>query len=223
MEDALAVLLDALFTGGRITTLDAARPTASALGVLGGLVGGLDEELAGCTALAQYDVQGAPAVPGLHDAHAHLSLRGQELQQCDVSPGAVGDLDGLYAALALHAAALPAGAWVLGHGLHPHLRGGLPDRAGLAAWRAAGRSGWCTCRSTPASSTPRACAGWDPPTPATCPTSTGAWSSATATACRRASSRSARSSSCSPPSGRCRSTTLCTPSGSGPVRRSRTG
>lgn len=48
--------LDALFTDGRFTTLDADRPTAHTLGVFGGRIVGFDEEVAGCTADRVHDL-----------------------------------------------------------------------------------------------------------------------------------------------------------------------
>jgi predicted amidohydrolase YtcJ len=125
------VHLDALFTGGRITTMDDARPTAHSLGVVGGLLAGFDEELHGCTADRVYDLAGAPVVPGFHDAHHHLGFRGAEMRRCDVSPGAVGDLDGLYAAVARYAEGLAPDAWVLAVGYDDGRIGGRATREGL--------------------------------------------------------------------------------------------
>lgn len=68
--------LDVLFVNGRFVTLDPLRPTARSLGVISGRVVGLDEELEGCTAERRIDLGGAAVVPGLNDAHHHLSERG---------------------------------------------------------------------------------------------------------------------------------------------------
>lgn len=133
--------LDALFVRGRITTMDPARPSAHAVGVLGGLVAGLDEELDGCTAEVVHDLRGAPVVPGLHDAHHHVSGRGQDLLRCDVSPAAVATLDALYAEVARHAATLPPDAWVLATGYDDTRLGGHPTRTGLDT-AAGGRPTW---------------------------------------------------------------------------------
>jgi predicted amidohydrolase YtcJ len=133
--------LDVLFRDGRITTMDPSRPRARAVGVLGGLVVGLDEELDGCTAEVVHDLHGAPVVPGLHDAHHHLSGRGQDLLRCDVSPATVASLDALYAEVARYAASLPADAWVLATGYDDTALGGHPTRAALDA-AAGGRPVW---------------------------------------------------------------------------------
>ncbi|SNR22942.1 amidohydrolase [Blastococcus mobilis] len=127
------MLLDALFTHGRFTTLEPDRPTATAVGVVGGLIVGFDEELAGCRAETTLDLGGAPVVPGLHDAHQHLSARGQDLLMCDVSPAAVRTLDDVYAAVGRHAAGLAPDAWVLATGLDDGKLDGSPTREGLDA------------------------------------------------------------------------------------------
>lgn len=123
--------LDALFVNGRFTTMDPRRPTAHSIGVIGGLVVGLDEELAGCDADRVYDLDGAPVVPGLHDAHHHLSARGQDMRMCDVSPSAVSTLDELYAAIARHAEGVDADGWVLATGFDDGKLDGRPTLAGL--------------------------------------------------------------------------------------------
>lgn len=116
--------LDALFINGTITTLDPDRAEAHDIGVLGGLVVGLDDDLAGCTADAVFDLGGAAVFPGFHDAHHHLSMRGQRLTQLDLRPSSIGSLDELYAAVREHAAGLPEGAWVRGHGYDQNRLGG---------------------------------------------------------------------------------------------------
>lgn len=128
--------LDVIFTGGRFVTLDGARPTATALGVLAGRVAGVDEELAGVTADRVIDLAGAPVVPGFNDAHQHLSLRGDRLRQLDLRAHVVADLDELYTRVADKAASLPAGAWVLGSGYDQNKIGAHPSRSALD--RAAG-------------------------------------------------------------------------------------
>ncbi len=133
--------LDALFRNGRFTTMDHRRSTAHSVGVLGGLVVGFDEELARCTADRVHDLEGAPAVPGLHDAHQHLSARGQDLRMCDASPSAVSTLAGLYAAISAHAEGLGPDAWVLATGFDDGKLDGRPTREGLDA-AAGGRPVW---------------------------------------------------------------------------------
>jgi predicted amidohydrolase YtcJ len=135
------MLLDALFLNGRFTTLDPRRPHARSLGVLGGVVVGFDDELAGCTARATYDLGGAPVVPGFNDAHHHLRARGQDLVKVDTSPAAVRSLDELYRAIAHKAATLPPDAWVLATGYDDSKLDAPPTRLGLDE-AAGGRPVW---------------------------------------------------------------------------------
>jgi predicted amidohydrolase YtcJ len=133
--------LDAIVTNGRFLTLDPQRPTATRLGVFDGTIVGLDEELDGLTAAAVYDLQGAIVLPGLHDAHHHLSNRGHELRRCNVSPATAPTLDALYAAIARFADDLPADAWVEAVGFDGSKLDQQPDREGLDA-AAGGRPVW---------------------------------------------------------------------------------
>lgn len=133
--------LDILFVNGRFHTMTPTRPTAHAVGVIGEHIVGLDEDLDGCAAEIVYDLQGAPVVPGFHDAHFHLSLYGQELDRLDVSPDAAATLDSLYALVAQRAATLPADAWVLGRGYEALKLGRHPDTDALDR-AAGGRPVW---------------------------------------------------------------------------------
>ncbi|TYB41093.1 amidohydrolase [Actinomadura chibensis] len=120
--------LDTVFTNARITTLDPERPTARRLGVLGGRVAGLDEDLDGVTADRVVDLAGAPVVPGFNDAHYHLSAAGTRMLQMDLRADVVATLDELYRVVAEHAAGLPADAWVIGAGYDQNKLGAHPDR-----------------------------------------------------------------------------------------------
>lgn len=122
------MMLDTLFVNGRIRTLDEQRPEARSLGVIGGLVVGLDDELDGVRAHRVVDLDGAAVLPGFHDAHHHVSERGARLRHCDLSADAVGSLDELYRALSRHAATLPDDAWVLAAGYDEKKLGGVPTR-----------------------------------------------------------------------------------------------
>jgi predicted amidohydrolase YtcJ len=123
--------LDAIFTNARVHTMDRERPLAGRLGVLGENIVGLDEEIAGCTADVTVDLGGVTVVPGFHDAHHHLSMRGQRLRQLDLRPAVVGSLDELYEAVRKRAHELPSDSWVIGHGYDQNLIGGHPDRRRL--------------------------------------------------------------------------------------------
>ncbi|GAA4836395.1 amidohydrolase [Saccharopolyspora rosea] len=133
--------LDALFHNGRFTTLDPERPAARAVGVLGGRIVALDEELEGCTADVVVDLDGAHAVPGFNDAHHHLSLVGKGLRELDVSYRAAPSLAALYQAVAERAATLPDDAWVVGAGYDQNKIGAHPTAAELDR-AARGRPVW---------------------------------------------------------------------------------
>ncbi|WP_144719011.1 amidohydrolase [Agrococcus jejuensis] len=123
--------LDAILEHGRIWTGDADRPTASRIGVIGGRVVGLDEELDGLTADTVVDLGGAPVVPGFHDAHLHFSLYGQKLLRLDLSAPACPTLDDVYETVRTAVAAAPAGTWILGRGHDQNKLGGHPTLAVL--------------------------------------------------------------------------------------------
>ncbi|MCI2266006.1 amidohydrolase [Sediminivirga luteola] len=128
--------LDMILDNARITTMDPARPQARRMGVLHGRIVGFDEELDGLTADHLVDAGGAPALPGFHDAHHHLSLTGARLASVNLRPGAVDTLDELYAAIARHAQELPEDAWVFAAGYDQNIIGDHPTAEGLD--RAAG-------------------------------------------------------------------------------------
>ena len=78
-------MLDMLLRDVRVHTVDDARPTASAIGVLGGRVVGLDEEVVDLPARTVVEGQGAVVVPGFGDAHNHMAWFGQSLGEIDLS------------------------------------------------------------------------------------------------------------------------------------------
>ncbi|GAA1495325.1 amidohydrolase [Paeniglutamicibacter kerguelensis] len=128
--------IDAIYTNARIRTLDSTRPTATRIGVLHGRIVGFDEELEGVDADRVINLGGAPVLPGFHDAHYHLSLTGARLAALDLRPTRVRNLSDVYAAVAEHAATLPADAWVRGSGYDQNFLESHPDGAELH--RAAG-------------------------------------------------------------------------------------
>ncbi len=90
--------------------------------MLGGRIVGLDGDLDGVAARRTVDLDGAPALPGFHDAHHHLSLVGARLAAVDLR--GVTDLGRLRIALRRHASTLPPGAWVHGWGYDQNVLGG---------------------------------------------------------------------------------------------------
>lgn len=102
--------LDLLITGCRALTMDRSRPAASAIGMWGGRIVGLDEDVAGLPAVRTVDLGGAVVVPGFIDAHTHLTWTGVASQLTDLSTCRTKDavLDAISAAVA----AAPVGRWV---------------------------------------------------------------------------------------------------------------
>ncbi len=79
------MILDLKVVGGRFVTMDAARPTASVVGVWGGRIVGFDGEVADLPARRVVDVGGAVVLPGFVDAHNHLAWAGRASRTLDVS------------------------------------------------------------------------------------------------------------------------------------------
>ena len=123
--------IDAIYSNAQITTLDADRPHANRIGVLGGRIVGVDDDLDGVSAARSIDLGGAPVSPGFNDAHYHLSAFGVRLLQLDLRPGVVDSLDELYRVVAQHASTLSPDAWVIGAGYDQNKLGAHPDRKQL--------------------------------------------------------------------------------------------
>ena len=137
-------MLDLLLRDMRVITVDDARPTASAVGVLGGRVVGLDEEVVDLPARSVVDGDGAVVVPGFGDAHNHMAWFGQSLGEIDLS--AAGTLGAVEEAVTRGSADLPADAWVVGSGYDDTVIGAHPDRR-LLDRAGGGRPVWLKHRS----------------------------------------------------------------------------
>ncbi len=103
--------LDLLITGARVQTMDPARPTAHTIGVWGGRIIGLDEDVAGLPAARTLDLGGATVLPGFNDVHCHTTWFGLTLDSVDVE-NLPGGMDELYSKLEAEARRLPAGEWI---------------------------------------------------------------------------------------------------------------
>ena len=111
-EPVLAQELDIAVAGGRFLAVEPA-------GGLEGLVGPRTRVV---------EATGQVVMPGLIDSHNHMVLFGKQLQDVEVSPNTVSNLDELCRAIAARAAQTPPGQWVkawgyddtrLAEGLHP--------------------------------------------------------------------------------------------------------
>jgi predicted amidohydrolase YtcJ len=109
---------DLLLVNGRVHTMDANDLTATAVAVKDGrfvAVGGDDEirGLAGFGTIAE-DLGGATVVPGLIDAHNHLLMTGQVLNQIQLYDCRT--IDAILDRVAEGVRQTPTGAWILGRG-----------------------------------------------------------------------------------------------------------
>ena len=126
--------LDLIIHAKRIITLDAERPSATRMGVLGGRIVGFDEELDGLDADRIEEFTDSVVVPGFIDAHCHTTWWGLGLTA--VALDEARGLDELYGMLEAEVARLSddPGAWLHGTGFNQKHHGGeFPDLARLDA------------------------------------------------------------------------------------------
>lgn len=137
-------ILDVKLTNAQIHTLDERRPVAHTLGVLGGVIVGLDGDVDGLTAKKTIDCNGGIVIPGFGDSHNHMAWFGQTFAELDLSGCTT--LDEVYVAVAAHSDGLGDADWVVASGYDDTVLGGHPHRLGLD--RAAGtRAVWLKHRS----------------------------------------------------------------------------
>jgi predicted amidohydrolase YtcJ len=110
------VLFDALYTNGAIYTQDLHRPRVRSVGVHGGRIISLDDELPPSVFREVRDLGGAAVVPGFNDAHLHLSYLGEAQLQVDLRPAACPTMEAVLAAVEVACSTAPAGSWVIGAG-----------------------------------------------------------------------------------------------------------
>lgn len=109
---------DLVVTNGRIYTADGARPVVDAMAIRGGRVVFVGDR-AGARALTGpatqvLDLQGRTAIPGMTDAHAHVTGLGVSLRNVDL----VGttSYEQVIARVVERARSTPKGEWILGRG-----------------------------------------------------------------------------------------------------------
>ncbi len=108
---------DLVVRNGRVYTMDRKRPWASAFAVKGGRIVavGEDGDIAALTGpdTRVVDLEGAMAMPGIVDVHAHLMMGGQaELFELRFPP--TSSFETLIARVGEAAARAPEGAWIIG-------------------------------------------------------------------------------------------------------------
>ena len=110
--------IDLIVVNARVYTVDDATPTAQAFAVRAGRIA-----FVGTTADAMklkgpstkvIDAGGRPIIPGMTDAHAHLTGLGQALRIVDLT--GTQTYDELIQRVVARAKTMPAGAWVTGRG-----------------------------------------------------------------------------------------------------------
>ncbi|HSO23980.1 MAG TPA: amidohydrolase, partial [Chondromyces sp.] len=111
---------DLVLTGGRIVTMDADHPEAQALAARGQLVVAVGSESEVARLIGPetevIDLEGAFAVPGLIEGHAHFLGVGRARMQLDLRSAA--SFDDIVAAVEAAVAEAEPGQWIFGRGWH---------------------------------------------------------------------------------------------------------
>ena len=111
---------DLLLVNGRVWTMDAAQPVASAVAIRMGRIVHVGDDAGAKEAAAPgspiIDLAGRTATPGLNDAHAHPMSVGFALLDLDLSPERNASIVEVQRLVRDAAAARPAGTWILGRG-----------------------------------------------------------------------------------------------------------
>lgn len=109
---------DVVLFAGRVRTFDPALPQAEAVALRAGRVAYVGDRAGARAWIGRatrvVEAPGACALPGLHDAHVHLTQHGLELAQVRLDDATT--LDEGLARVARAAARQPEGSWVLGAG-----------------------------------------------------------------------------------------------------------
>ncbi len=127
---------DLILAGGRVYTVEAARPWAEAVAVRGGRIARVGKE-AEVRALAGprtriLDLKGRLVLPGLIDSHTHFLDGSLGLEQVDLTDATT--LPAIQERIRRYVADHPDEPWILGFGwLYSTFPGGLPDRKDLDA------------------------------------------------------------------------------------------
>jgi hypothetical protein len=111
---------DIVLLNGHVMTVDPMNPVASAVAIRAGRIVhvGSDEDsrLAAGPRAETIDLRGRTATPGLNDAHAPPMGVGHALADVDITPEAVGSIEGINRAVRGRIVTLQPGDWVVGRG-----------------------------------------------------------------------------------------------------------
>ncbi len=122
--------IDLIIDQARIWTGDPNRPRATKIGVLGGRVVGLDEQLDGVSAEVVLNAEGAFLAPGFNDVHSHSVWFGQTLLELDLT--GTESAEELLKRVSEHAETLPESSWVIASNFNPlGIRGEMAPRDAL--------------------------------------------------------------------------------------------
>jgi len=109
-----------ILLGGRLVTMDVARPTAQALAIRAGriIAVGSDREIRRCRSASTrvLELNGALAVPGFIEGHGHFLMLGNVRRQLDLS--AARSWEQVVTAVGRAACTTPSGDWITGFGWH---------------------------------------------------------------------------------------------------------
>ena len=112
---------ETLFANGRILTVDAAHPSASAVAVRDGRILALGDEAGVASRVGpdavRTDLGGRTMVPGFIDAHNHMACTAETFFAVDASPRTVSSIEELVAEVAAAAERTPPDAWIRGFGM----------------------------------------------------------------------------------------------------------
>ncbi|MFU0805552.1 MAG: Amidohydrolase [Pseudoclavibacter caeni] len=118
--------LDTILENATFLTMDDEHPVAHRVGVLGGRIAGVDDDLDGLDVVERLDLRGGLALPGFNDVHCHTTWYGLTLAEVDL--GDLHTLPDLYARVGDAVAAARPGEWIRCTGFNHHLYGGeRPD------------------------------------------------------------------------------------------------
>lgn len=109
---------DLIVTGGHIYTVDDTRPAAQAFAIRNGVFAFVGSESEAMTLKGPntrvLDLHGATVLPGLADAHGHLTELGETLHEADLA-GSLSYEEAIDRTKD-HSGSVPAGEWIMGHG-----------------------------------------------------------------------------------------------------------